>query len=84
MVDTGYGVKAKLRRRYNYFDVIGNSATVQKMYILYKETLYGLLNRRSQRKSFNKKTFSYILNQHGMVRHRRKLYTTGIQQSFMQ
>jgi RNA-directed DNA polymerase len=76
-------VKAKLRGLYNYFDVIGNSTKLQEMYILYKETLYRLLNRRSQRKSFNKRTFTYILNQHGIVRHRSQLFNTGIQQSFM-
>ena len=76
-------VKAKLRGLYNYFDVIGNSSKVQEMYILYKETLFRLLNRRSQRKSFNKRTFTCILNQHGIVRHRSRLLNTGIQQSFM-
>jgi RNA-directed DNA polymerase len=76
-------VKAKLRGLYNYFDVIGNSTKLQEMYILYKETLFRLLNRRSQRKSFNKRTFTYILNQHGIVRHRSQLLNTGIQQSFM-
>ncbi len=76
-------VKAKLRGLYNYFGVIGNSSKLQEMYILYKETLFRLLNRRSQRKSFNKKTFRYILNQHGIVRYRSQLYNTGIQESFI-
>jgi group II intron reverse transcriptase/maturase len=76
-------VKAKLRGLYNYFGVIGNSYKLQEMYILYKETLFRLLNRRSQRKSFNKKTFRYILDQHGIVRYRSTLYNTGIQESFI-
>jgi hypothetical protein len=46
-------VKTKLRGLYNYFGVIGNSVRLREMYILYCRTLYRLLNRRSQRKSFN-------------------------------
>ena len=76
-------VKAKLRGLYNYFGVTGNSSKLNEMYILYRETLFRLLNRRSQRKSFNRKTFSYILNLHGILRYRSGLYNTGIQQSFM-
>jgi RNA-directed DNA polymerase len=76
-------VKAKLRGLYNYFGVIGNSSRLNEMYILYRETLFRLLNRRSQRKSFNRKTFSYILNLHGILRHRSGLYNTGIKLSFV-
>lgn len=76
-------VKAKLRGLYNYFGVIGNSSKLNEMFILYKETLFRLLNRRSQRKSFNKRTFTYILNQHGIVRYKSRLIDTGIQESFL-
>ena len=76
-------VKAKLRGLYNYFGVIGNSARLDEMYILYRKTLFQLLNRRSQRKSFNYTTFTYILNQHGIVRHKSGINDTGIQESFL-
>jgi len=75
-------VKAKLRGLYNYFGVIGNSLKLKEMYILYKKTLFQLLNRRSQRKSFNYKTFLFILKNHGIVEYRSGLYDKGIQLSF--
>jgi hypothetical protein len=74
-------VKAKLRGLYNYFGVIGNSLSLQKMYHLYERTLFCRLNRRSQRKSFNWKTFTYILRQNGIVRYRSGIYATGMQMS---
>ena len=76
-------VKAKLRGLYNYFGVIGNAGRLNEMYILYKNTLFRLLNRRSQRKSFNRKTFSYILKQNRIERYRSGLYNRGLQLSFM-
>jgi RNA-directed DNA polymerase len=76
-------VKAKLRGLYNYFGVIGNSLKLKEMYILYTRTLFQLLNRRSQRKSFNRKTFSFILKNHGIVEYRSGLYDKGVQMSFM-
>jgi group II intron reverse transcriptase/maturase len=71
-------VKAKLRGLYTYFGVIGNSASLREIYILYCRTLYHLLNRRSQRKSFNLKTFSFILRYHGIVRYKSNLFDEGI------
>lgn len=76
-------VKAKLRGLYNYFGVIGNSLRLREIYILYCRTLYRLLNRRSQRKSFNWKTFTSILRFHGVVRHRSNLVNEGIQLSLL-
>ena len=76
-------VKAKLRGLYNYFGVIGNSLRLREIYILYCRTLYRLLNRRSQRKSFNWKTFTFILQFHGVVRHRSNLFNEGIQLSLL-
>ena len=75
-------VKAKLRGLYNYFGVIGNSSKLNEMYILYTRTLFQRLNRRSQRKSFNRKTFTFILRENGVVRYRSGLYNTGMQLSF--
>jgi RNA-directed DNA polymerase len=76
-------VKTKLRGLYNYFGVIGNSASLREIYILYCRTLYRWLNRRSQRKSFNLKTFSFILRYHGIVRYRSRLLNEGIQLSLL-
>lgn len=76
-------IKAKLRGLYNYFGVIGNSLRLREIYILYCRTLYRLLNRRSQRKSFNWKTFTFILRFHGVVRHRSNLFNEGIQLSLL-
>lgn len=75
-------VKAKLRGLYNYFGVVGNSLKLNEIYILYTRTLFQRLNRRSQRKSFNRKTFSFILRENGIVRFRSGLYNTGMQLSF--
>ena len=75
-------VKAKLRGLYNYFGVIGNSSKLNEMYILYTRTMFQRLNRRSQRKSFNRKTFTYILKENGIMRYRSGLYNTGMQLSF--
>jgi group II intron reverse transcriptase/maturase len=72
-------IKAKLRGLYNYFGVIGNSSRLHEMYIVYRRTLFQLLNRRSQRKSFNYNTFTYILNQNGIVQYRSGIFDTGIQ-----
>lgn len=76
-------IKAKLRGLYTYFGVIGNSASLKEIYNLYCRTLYHLLNRRSQRKSFNWKTFSYIVRFHGIVRYKSNLFDTGIQLSLL-
>ena len=50
-------VKAKLRGLRNYYGVPGNSGQVRKIYSIYKNILYRQLNRRSERKSYNWKTF---------------------------
>jgi RNA-directed DNA polymerase len=76
-------VKTKLRGLYNYFGVIGNSASLNEIYNLYRATLFHRLNRRSQRKSFNWKQFTFILRFHGIVRHRSKDLSDGIQLSFL-
>jgi len=77
-------VKSKLRGLYNYFDVIGNSTRLDEMYELYCKTVYRMLNRRSQRRSYNWKTFSSILENHGVLRHRSRIYNQGIQLDFFE
>jgi group II intron reverse transcriptase/maturase len=76
-------VKAKLRGLYNYFGVIGNSLSLREMYILYCRTLYRWLNRRSQRKSFNLRSFSFMLRFHGIVRYRSRAVDEGTQLSLL-
>ena len=76
-------IKAKLRGLYNYFGVIGNSASMRELYILYCKTLFRLLNRRSQRKSFNLKQFSFVLRFHGVVLPRRQTNNEEIQLSLL-
>jgi group II intron reverse transcriptase/maturase len=76
-------VKAKLRGLYEYFGVPGNSTSLKEIYYLYRKTLYLLLNRRSQRKSFNYNRFSFILSFYGVVPYRSKLVNEGIQLSLL-
>jgi hypothetical protein len=76
-------VKAKLRGLYNYFGVSGNSTSLKEIYYLYRKTLYLLLNRRSQRKSFNYNQFSFILRFHGVVPHRSRIINEGTQLSLL-
>jgi RNA-directed DNA polymerase len=53
-------VKAKLRGLRNYFGVVGNSAFLSEVNLLFRQTLYRWLNRRSERKSYTWATFSRI------------------------
>ncbi len=76
-------VKAKLRGLYNYFGVSGNSASLKEIYFLYRKTLYLILNRRSQRKSFNYNQFSYILRFHGVLPYRSRIVNEGTQLSLL-
>jgi hypothetical protein len=76
-------VKAKLRGLYNYFGVAGNESESQRNIDLYRKTLYLLLNRRSQRKSFNNNQFSFILRFHGVVPYRSRIINEGTQLSLL-
>jgi hypothetical protein len=44
---------------------------------------FRLLNRRSQRKSFNLKQFRYMLKMHGVVERKSKVVNEGLQLSFL-
>jgi hypothetical protein len=76
-------VKTKLRGLYNYFGISGNSASLKEIYYLYRKTLYLLLNRRSQRKSYNYNQFSFILRFHGVVPYRSRITNEGLQLSLL-
>jgi group II intron reverse transcriptase/maturase len=53
-------VKAKLRGISNYFSLPGNSKRRHEVDLLYRRVLYRWLNRRSERKSYNWRTFSFM------------------------
>jgi RNA-directed DNA polymerase len=59
-------VKTKIRGHIEYFGVKGNSASLRAMYHICVRTLYKWLNRRSERKSLNWKTFSGMLMFYGI------------------
>jgi RNA-directed DNA polymerase len=60
----------KLRGYYNYFGVIGNYERLQKFFYQAMGILKKWLNRRSQRRSFNWKTFWAMLKRHKIERPR--------------
>jgi hypothetical protein len=75
-------VKSKLRGLRNYFGVTGNSACVRRLDEIFRRTLYGWLNRRSERKSYMWPTFVRIWDQFN-VSSRRDLYDERYQESLL-
>jgi len=73
-------VKAKLRGIGNYFSLPGNAKRRHEIDLLYRRTLYRWLNRRSERKSYNWRTFSFMWAQF-MYKPKRKLTWEGQQMS---
>jgi group II intron reverse transcriptase/maturase len=63
-------LNAKLRGYYNYYGVIGNFESLQEFFFRAMGILYKWLNRRSQRRSFNFKTFYEILKYYNIERPR--------------
>lgn len=55
-------LKRKLVGHYNYYYVVGNSRAVWSFYSQVIEQTFKWLNRRSQRKSYNWKTFRNVLS----------------------
>jgi len=54
-------LKAKLRGYYNYYGVKGNYRSLREFWMKAQEILHKWLNRRSQRKSYNKRGFYELL-----------------------
>jgi group II intron reverse transcriptase/maturase len=52
--------KTKLRGIREYYGVRGNSHSLRKLNLLFRKTLYRWLNRRSERRSYNWRTFGRI------------------------
>jgi RNA-directed DNA polymerase len=75
-------VIAKLRGLKNYFGVIGNSASLQAIGLIFERTLYKWLNRRSERKSYNWKTYAQMLR-FFKVEDAKKLKKDGVQLSLL-
>jgi RNA-directed DNA polymerase len=75
-------VKTKLRGLRNYYGVVGNSAFLRNLHLLFRTTLYRWLNRRSERKSYNWSAFSRIWNMYN-VSSLRRLDNEGFQLSFL-
>lgn len=55
-------VRVKLRGYYNYYGVHGNALWLKVFYVQAMEMLYKWLNRRSQRKSMNRRRFYRVLD----------------------
>jgi len=54
-------LQAKLRGHYQYYGVSGNMRSIQRFYLLTERMTLKWLNRRSQRKSFNRESFCKYL-----------------------
>jgi RNA-directed DNA polymerase len=75
-------VRAKLRGIKNYFKFPGYSVRIREVFYLFRRTLYRWLNRRSERKSYNWKTFIIIWRQFD-IESVNGNYVDGIQLSFV-
>lgn len=75
-------VKSKLRGIKGYFNLPGNSLRIRELETLFKRILYRHLNRRSERRSYNLKTFTHMWN-YFFGKSRKQLVNTGIQLSFI-
>ena len=57
-------LNSKLRGYYNYYGVIGNYGSLEEFYEHARRILYKWLNRRSQKRSFNYREFSAVLQRY--------------------
>jgi len=75
-------VKSKLAGISNYFNLPGNSGRLKEVTTLFQRKLFFWLNRRSERKSYNVKTFNVMWKQF-LGKSLRSLANEGIQISFL-
>jgi group II intron reverse transcriptase/maturase len=75
-------VKAKLTGIRNYFNLPGNYHRMREVKLLFRRKLFFWLNRRSERKSYNWKTFSVMWNQF-LEKKPRSLANEGVQTNFL-
>jgi hypothetical protein len=59
-------MKAKYRRYWNYYGVIGNAASLVQFFYRSKRILFKWLNRRSQRRSYTWSGFQALLDHVGL------------------
>lgn len=60
-------VNEKLRGYYQYYGATGNSRSLREFYSCVKHLLYRCLNRRSERRSYNWKTFTEMLKHYSLL-----------------
>ena len=75
-------VKAKLTGIENYFNLPGNCRRMKEVVVLFQRKLHFWLNRRSERKSYNTKTFNIMWKQF-LEKTPRSLANEGIQINFL-
>jgi hypothetical protein len=76
-------VKSKIQGIINYFSLPGNAIRHKELVILFQRVLFYWLNRRSERRSYNWKTF-FIMWEYFFERKRKeRLKNEGIQLSFV-
>jgi len=63
-------LNAKLRGYYNYYGVIGNYVSLMQFFQQAIQILFKWLNRRSQRRSYNRRTFDELLEHFAIERPR--------------
>jgi len=75
-------VKAKLTGLRNYFNLPGNTCRMREVEELFRRKLFFWMNRRSERKSYNLKTFTIMWKQF-LYKKPRSQVNQGIQMSFL-
>ena len=60
-------VNAKLRGYYQYYGVTGNSGSLREFRLCVRRLLYRWLNRRSERRSYNWKTFAEMMRHYSLL-----------------
>jgi RNA-directed DNA polymerase len=63
-------LNSKYRGYWNYYGVIGNSASLQRFFYTTQRLLFKWLNRRSQRRSYTWEGFNALVNCYGVERPR--------------
>jgi RNA-directed DNA polymerase len=60
-------VNTKLRGYYQYYGVTGNGRSLREFRLCVRRLLYRWLNRRSERRSYNWKTFAEMMRHYGLL-----------------
>jgi RNA-directed DNA polymerase len=76
-------LNSKYRGYWNYYGVIGNSASLQRLFRSTQRLLFKWLNRRSQRRSYTWAGFNALVQHFQVVRPRITEYAGPVQQTFL-